>query len=455
MSKATLLARLQELGVHPSKMLGQNFLLDPNLAQAIVAAIEPRSGDHIVEIGPGMGALTRHLVDSPASRITLLERDHRFVEELKRRYENDRVQVIGGDAAKIDLRQLYGWGPVKVIGNLPYSASTAIIAHFTEALSPACCLVFMLQREVAERLVARPGDHDYAALTVLLGRRWSVKKTRVVPPEVFWPRPHVESAIVELKPYKVSELLPCDEAEFKKIVKLGFSSRRKKLGSLLKKEYPAAVEILEKLRQAPTVRAEDLGPQEWSLLASQLSPPPPSSSQELAEVVDSTDAVVEVVEREVIHVNKWRHRAIHVLIFNKKGELFLQKRSFWKENHPGLWCSSVAGHVMAGESYLVAAQREAQEELGISLELTSFARLEASALTGEEFIECFYGVSEGPFAMHPYELETGAFFPLPVIETWMEKYPKEFTPVLKLVFIKEKAKLKSKVEVEALKACEL
>lgn len=216
MSKATLLARLQELGVHPSKMLGQNFLLDPNLAQAIVAAIEPRSGDHIVEIGPGMGALTRHLVDSPASRITLLERDHRFVEELKRRYENDRVQVIGGDAAKIDLRQLYGWGPVKVIGNLPYSASTAIIAHFTEALSPACCLVFMLQREVAERLVARPGDHDYAALTVLLGRRWSVKKTRVVPPEVFWPRPHVESAIVELKPYKVSELLPCDEAEFKK-----------------------------------------------------------------------------------------------------------------------------------------------------------------------------------------------------------------------------------------------
>ncbi|MBX9743345.1 MAG: 16S rRNA (adenine(1518)-N(6)/adenine(1519)-N(6))-dimethyltransferase RsmA [Chthoniobacterales bacterium] len=433
MSKANLLTRLKELGVRPSKMLGQNFLLDPNLAQAIVASIEPRSGDHVVEIGPGMGALTQHLVNSPASRITLLERDHRFVEELKNRYENDRVRVVGGDAAKIDLRQLYGWGPIKVIGNLPYSASTAIIAHFTEALSPACQLVFMLQREVAERLVATPGNQNYAALTILLGRRWSVKKQRVVPPEVFWPRPHVESAIVEIKPRVVSELVPCDEVEFKKAVQLGFSSRRKKLVSLLKKNYPAALEILEKLGHSPTVRAEGLGLEEWSLLSRQLSPPPRSSLQELADVVDATDSLVEVLEREIIHANKLRHRAVHILIFNKKRELFLQKRSFWKENHPGLWCSSVAGHVVAGESYLAAAQRELQEELRISTSLTPFGRFEASPLTGEEFIECFYGGSEGPFTMDPYELETGAFFSLSTIRDWLERYPEEFTPVFKLL----------------------
>jgi 16S rRNA (adenine1518-N6/adenine1519-N6)-dimethyltransferase len=448
MSKTELLARLEELGVHPSKMLGQNFLLDVNLARAIVTSIDPSVGDHVVEIGPGMGALTQHLVASPATRITLIERDHRFVEELKRRYENERVRVIGGDAVKIDLRELYGSGPIKVIGNLPYSASTAIIAHFTEALSPACKLVFMLQREVAERLVAVPGDKDYAALTILLGRRWSVKKQRIVPPNVFWPRPHVESAIVEIQPQLIQDLLQCDEQKFRDVVRLGFSSRRKKLSSLLKKNFPTAPKILEELGYPFSVRAEDLSVENWSDFVSRLSPEQLDFAKELSDVVDQNDISIGVEEREVIHVNKLRHRAVHVLIFNGKGELFLQKRSFWKENHPGLWCSSVAGHLCAGESYLVAAGRELQEEIGVFVPLTPFVRLEPSDETSQEFIECFYGFSEGPFKMDPCELETGAFFKVSLIEKWLASHPEEFTPVFKMIIRDKMTLIKSLLETK-------
>ena len=186
MSKAELRARLDEIGVRPSRMLGQNFLLDTNLARAIVAGLDPRPGDHLVEVGPGMGALTGHLLESPAGRITLIERDHRLAAELGERHASEiragRLEVRQGDGAKTDLLSLYGHGPVKMVGNLPYSASTAIISHFTAASSPASRLVLMVQREVAERLAATPGHKDYAALTVHLGRRWSVRKTRIVPP---------------------------------------------------------------------------------------------------------------------------------------------------------------------------------------------------------------------------------------------------------------------------------
>ena len=255
MSKLELRQRLEELGVRPSKMLGQNFLFDRNLAAAIVKAIDIVEGDHVVEVGPGMGALTEHIISSPAKKITLIERDYRLAEELKHRYQGDhRVQVIVGDAAQVDLRLLYGNGLIKLLGNLPYSASTAIISHFTQPLSPVCKLVLMLQREVAERLAASPCDKNYGALTVLLGRHWKVKKTRVVPPDVFWPRPAVESAIVEITPRSREELIPCDETKFQEIVRLGFSSRRKQLGSLLKIATARWREMMEKLGYSPTVR---------------------------------------------------------------------------------------------------------------------------------------------------------------------------------------------------------
>lgn len=435
MSKSELRHRLEELGVRPSKMLGQNFLFDVNLARAIVAAIHIVEEDHVVEVGPGMGALTEHIVASPAKRITLIERDHRLAQELERRYQQDhRVHIITGDAAQVDLRLLYGNGPIKLLGNLPYSASTAIISHFTQPLSPACKLVLMLQREVAERLAASSSDKNYGALTVLLGRHWKVKKTRLVPPHVFWPRPAVESAIVEISPRLPEEIIFCHEQKFQEIVRLGFSSRRKQLGSLLKIPAESWREIMKKLGHPITVRGEDLSVEEWSALVQMLYPHQRHSTDELCDVVDQADHVVNVCPRDLVHVNKWPHRAVHIWIFNKQGELFLQKRSQWKSNHPSLWCSSVAGHVNAHEEYLTAAYREIQEELGLQVnKLQAFHRLEASEATGEEFIECFYGHTEEPIFMDPIELETGAFFELTSLSAWLKNCPETFTPVFKIL----------------------
>ena len=434
MSKTELRQRLEELGVRPSKMLGQNFLFDRNLSAAIVRAMDILEGDHVVEVGPGMGALTEHIIASPAKKITLIERDYRLAQELEGRYQGDvRVQVITGDAAQVNLRLLYGEGPIKLLGNLPYIASTAIISHFTQPLSPACKLVLMLQREVAERLAASPGDENYGAMTVLLGRHWKTKKTRLVPPDVFWPRPAVESAIVEIVPRQLEEMIFCDEEKFQELVRRGFSSRRKQLGSLLKIPTPRWHELMEKLSRPSTVRGEDLSIDDWSSLTAMLHPMVGHPADEQCDVVDKQDRVIDVQARDLVHVNKWPHRAVHLWIFNEKGELFLQKRSRWKSHHPGLWCSSVAGHVDAGEDYVTAAYRELKEELGVMLELHLFHRIKASPKTEEEFIECFYGRAEGPFKMDPYELEAGAFFSPEIIFKWLAATPEAFTPVFKML----------------------
>jgi len=451
MSKAELRARLDQIGVRPSKMLGQNFLLDTNLARAIVLSLDPQPGDHLVEVGPGMGALTVHLLESPARRITLIERDHRLVGELRQRYlpeiDSGRLEILQGDGAKCDLLALHGYGPVKMIGNLPYSASTAIIAHFTEAVSPASRLVLMVQREVAERLAAAPGHKDYAALTVHLGRRWSAKKLRLVPPDVFWPRPAVESAVIEISQRPVKGLPHCDPELFTELVRLGFSARRKQLRSLLQLPEKLWVEWADKKGYPMTVRAEDVSVDDWAELALRmadgrdLEADPPG---EIFDVVDERDQVIGSRPRQEVHVNNLRHRAVHIWIFNRRGDLFLQKRSPWKQSHPNLWCSSTAGHVDSGESYEEAAHRELLEEIGVDTKLKRFWKIDAAQETGYEFLEVFVGESEGPFRFAPGEVEAGAFFPVHQISRWLERSPSEFTPLFKKIasrFLSETKKL--------------
>jgi 16S rRNA (adenine1518-N6/adenine1519-N6)-dimethyltransferase len=436
MSKAELRTRLDEIGVRPSKMLGQNFLLDTNLAKAIVADLEPSEWDHLVEVGPGMGALTVHILASPARRITLIERDHRLAAELTDRYAieiaSGRLEIRRGDGAKTDLISLYGYGPVKMVGNLPYSASTAIISHFTSAISPACRLVLMVQREVADRLAAAPGHKDYAALTVQLGRRWSVRKLRLVPPDVFWPRPAVESAVIKVSPRAVADLPNCHPGGFSALVRQGFSSRRKQLRSLLK--LPAGVwEKWSVFKGHPvTARAEDLPVDHWAELALHVTPEGHDHPGEMCDVVDSEDRILESRLRSEVHVNNSLHRAVHLWIFNSRGELFLQKRSPWKLNHPDQWCSSAAGHVDTGETYEVAAHREMREEIGVDCPLVKFWKVGATEETGHEFVEYLVGLHEGPFTFATGEVETGAFFPVEQIRRWVERTPEDFTPLFKM-----------------------
>ena len=436
MTKADLRARLDLIGVRPSKMLGQNFLFDPNLAKAIVADLEPSEGDHLVEVGPGMGALTKHIVESPARRITLIERDHRLAAEMSERYASEiasgRLEVRQGDGAKTDLLTLFGDGPVKMVGNLPYSASTAIISHFATAFSPASRLVLMVQREVAERLAATPGHKDYAALTVQLGRRWKVRKLRIVPPDVFWPRPSVESAVIEVSKRPVDGLPNCDPEGFSALVRQGFSSRRKQLRSLLK--LPSGVwEEWSTAKGYPlTARAEDLSVDDWADLALHVTPEGHDHPWEMCDVVDSEDRILESRLRSEVHVNNLLHRAVHLWIFNSRGELFLQKRSPWKINHPDLWCSSAAGHVDTGETYEEAGHREMREEIGADCHLVKFWKADAAPETGHEFVEFLTGRHDGPFRFASGEVETGAFFPVDQVKRWVERTPGEFTPLFKL-----------------------
>jgi len=145
-------------------------------------------------------------------------------------------------------------------------------------------------------------------------------------------------------------------------------------------------------------------------------------------VVDENDQLLGDAPRGEVHGNNLRHRAVHILIFNSLGELFLQKRSRWKDRHPLLWDSSAAGHVEAGEDYDETAVRELEEELGITAKLTRVAKLPASERTGQKFIWLYRGQHDGPFTLAPTEIEHGEFFPAEVVSEWVHARAADFAP---------------------------
>ena len=420
---------LTNLQASPTRTLGQNFLYDQNLARKIVDLLDIQPGDHIVEIGPGLGALTCFL-QRPDIRLTLIEKDDRLIEHLRQNFESETTRVFHADALEFDLRKLWGQGPVKVIGNLPYYISTPLIAKYASALSPASILVLTLQLELAERLGAQSGTKEYGAMTVCVGRRWDVSFERKLPASVFYPRPKVDSAVITLRRRGGKSVSALNETRFESLVRRGFSERRKQLRKMLPELKPDWDTLTSKLGVAPTVRAEELSLKKWELLTAMTSPAQAQHAEELFDVVDEQDTVLRPETRGVVHVNNLRHRAVHMLLFNAKGELFLQKRSMWKDRNPGLWDSSAAGHVDSGEDYLQAARRELQEELGIPApELQRFGRLTPSPTTGWEFIELYRGTHEGPFHPAPMEIETGAFFEMNHILDWAKNTPTDFSPV--------------------------
>jgi 16S rRNA (adenine1518-N6/adenine1519-N6)-dimethyltransferase len=428
MTRTEIQQALNLLGTRPVRSLGQNFLHDMNLARWIVGQIATRPGDHVVEIGPGLGALTELLVREEVL-LTLIEKDQRMVEWLRERFASSGVELFHIDALQFDLRSLYGSGPVKIIGNLPYYASTALIAKYTSALSPALKLVLTLQWEVAERLLGRPATKEFGAMTICTSRRWNVRLGRKLPPSVFHPKPQVSSAVVIFERKTMSEIAPCDEVLFEALVRRGFAERRKQLRNLLPEHKESWPKLCAALGVKETVRAEELSLAQWERLCQLVGPVEAQHREEMFCVVDAHDCVIGEESRDCVHVNNLRHRAVHVLIFNLEGEVFLQKRSIWKDMHPGRWDSSTSGHVAPGESYEQAAHRELREEIGIDCQLESIGKLPCSAATGWEFIAVFRGRHEGPFSLAPLEIETGAFFPLDQVRGWVHRNPEEFSPV--------------------------
>ena len=428
MTRREIQNALNLLGTRPVRSLGQNFLHDMNLARWIVGQLRVRSGEHVVEIGPGLGSLTELLVREDIL-LTLIEKDHRMVEWLRERFVSSRVELFHIDALDFHLQSFHGSGPVKIIGNLPYYAATALIAKYTSALSPALMLVLTVQWEVAERLVGQPATKECGAMTICTSRRWKIRLGRKLSATVFHPKPQVSSAVVIFERKAMADIPPCDEVLFEALVRRGFSERRKQLRNLLPERKEAWPQLCTALGVKETVRGEELSLAQWERFCQLVGPVNAQRGEEMFCVVDAHDCVIGAKSREYVHVNNLRHRAIHVLIFNLRGEIFLQRRSIWKDMHPGRWDSSTSGHVAPGESYEQAAHRELCEEIGIDCQLESVGKLPCSAATGWEFVAVFRGRHEGPFSLAPLEIETAGFFPLDQIRGWLRRNPEEFSPV--------------------------
>ena len=424
-------ATLREIRVSPVKTLGQNFLHDRNLAQWIVGRAGLSAEDYVVEVGPGLGALTEFALASGA-RVLAIEKDARLADFLRRRFPSDRLEVIHADALDFDVRALFAQPRVKFLGNLPYNISSQLLLKFVRYPSPISLFLCMLQKEMARRLSAAPRSSDYGALTLIVQLHYRAEYLRTVPASVFLPQPEVDSAFVGLTPREPRELPEHDAELFTKLVKLGFSQRRKQLQKLLRAEVPDWAGAAEACGITATARAEELSLEQWIALANFAAPPPAetaaNSGSQPFSVVDENDTVVGAAPRDTVHANNLLHRAVHILLFNDAGELFLQKRSRFKDRHPCVWDSSAAGHVDDGEDYDTAAGRELQEELGVSAELHRVLKLPASEKTGQEFIWLYRGNHSGPFQLARSEIELGDFFPPALVTAWAAARPDDFAP---------------------------
>ena len=245
------------------KSLGQNFLVDHNYIRKIIDAAEPQSSNTIIEIGPGRGAITECLVDSGATVIAI-ELDREFAPQLAERFKNKpNFRVIEADATQIDYAQLINRQQAKVVANLPYYISTAILQHLAAQRQYFVSLVLMFQKEVVERISAPPGDSERGFLTALTELAFTVERLFDVPPNAFRPVPKVTSTVARLTPKPKSDI---DEEEFRRLVSTAFSQKRKTIVNNLKARYPDAREKLERSGIDASRRAESLILDEWFAL---------------------------------------------------------------------------------------------------------------------------------------------------------------------------------------------
>ena len=248
------------------KRFGQNFLHDSGVLSRIVAAIDPRPGQRLVEIGPGLGALTCRVLPL-AKRLTVVELDRDLIEPLRRRCGGlGELEIIQADALQLDFCRLREGGErIRLFGNLPYNISTPLLFHLFKQLPCIQEMHFMLQKEVVERMVATPGSKRYGRLSVMVRFHCHAEMLFTVGPGAFRPPPRVTSAVVRLIPHPSPPVEVHDPARFARLVAEAFSQRRKTLRNTLKHRFSEA-----QLRAAgidPTLRAEQLTLDQFAQLA--------------------------------------------------------------------------------------------------------------------------------------------------------------------------------------------
>jgi 16S rRNA (adenine1518-N6/adenine1519-N6)-dimethyltransferase len=250
----------------PRKRFGQNFLIDERIVADIVRAVHPHKDDLLVEIGPGLGALTRPLLRS-LDRLHVVEIDRDIVERLHREFPETNLAIQAGDALEFDF-SAFG-KDLRVVGNLPYNISTPLLFHLSKFADDIRDMHFMLQKEVVERMVAGPSTPAYGRLSVMLQRRFEMEQLFIVPPESFRPVPKVESAVVRLVPHKQPLIQASREKLFSYIVLSAFSQRRKTLRNTLHGYLkPGDYAVLE---IDPGLRAENLTVMQYVAIADHLS----------------------------------------------------------------------------------------------------------------------------------------------------------------------------------------
>ncbi len=259
--------------MRPGRGLGQNFLLDNNLLEFIVRSANITPGETVLEVGPGFGALTEKLLRAGAE-LYAVEFDHRVCEFLREQHKESNFHLTEGDGCRVDYAELLGSdAPFRAIANLPYAVSSVLIARFLELANPPQQMIFMLQKEMGERLAAQPGKGSYGALSVRVQQLYDVKILRIVPPEVFYPAPAVESALVA---FELKECVPPPDIRKKleKVVKLAFLNRRKQLGKVLKQHYSedAIRSALAEVGHPWEIRPEKLTVDEFEKLSALLNP---------------------------------------------------------------------------------------------------------------------------------------------------------------------------------------
>ncbi len=265
LSGADVRRLLDQHGLTPSRARGQNFVVDPNTVRRIARLAEVGPGDRVVEIGAGLGSLTLALAETGAS-VMAIEVDARLMPVLRTVVEPVGVQVVEGDALRLDWNTLLGGDPWVLVANLPYNVATPMVADLLDHVPAIRRMLVMVQREVAERLAAGAGDEAYGAVSVKVAYWATARVVGRVPPTVFHPVPNVESALVRIE-RRAEPVVGADvDREWLfRLVAAGFGQRRKMLRRSLASLVPAEAFVAAGVR--PDARAEELSVVEWGRLA--------------------------------------------------------------------------------------------------------------------------------------------------------------------------------------------
>ncbi len=255
---------LDRFGIRPKRSLGQNFVVEPNTVRRIAELAGVGLGDRVVEVGPGLGALTLALLETGAE-VTAVEIDDVLVDVLEEvAGDHGSLRIVHADAMGVDWESLLGAGPWTLVANLPYNVSVPLVCDLLDDVPAIVRLVVMVQLEVADRMVASPGDDAYGLPSVKVAYHAEARKVGRVPPSVFLPRPRVDSALVDIV-RRPEPLVAADPDVLFHLVRAGFAHRRKMLRGALRGIVDEAGLVAAGVD--PTLRAEDLDLAQWAAIA--------------------------------------------------------------------------------------------------------------------------------------------------------------------------------------------